>query len=233
MLKIENLSFSYDRSTPVLKNITIEFTHNAIHGIVGNNGEGKTTFFQCVMGLLKNYEGNVYHTKGENIREATGYLSTDLYFYPRITGKEYLKFQQFAKNIVLNENDLKQWNDVFELPLNKFAENYSTGMKKKLCLLSMILQNNKIILLDEPFNGVDMISNMVLKEIFLRLKKNTTIILTSHILESLTNISDDIVYMKSGEIIKKYLPHEYDTIESDIAKNFLQSKINLIDKINF
>ncbi len=233
MLKIENLSFSYDGSTPVLKNINVEFTENAIHGIVGNNGEGKTTLFQCLMGLLKNYDGDIYHSNLDNIRKNTGYLSTDMYFYPRITGKEYLQFQQYAKNIVLNEKELKQWNDVFELPLNKFAENYSTGMKKKLCLLSMILQNNKILLLDEPFNGVDMISNMMLKEIFLRFKKNTTILLTSHILETLTNISDDIVYMKSGEIIRKYQPFEYDSIESDITSSYLGNKVNRLNMLNF
>lgn len=231
MITINNLSFSYDGQNEILKNINLEFSENAIHGIVGNNGEGKTTLFQCIIGLLKTYKGSICHTTGENIRMISGFLSTDIYFYPRITGREYLYFQQYAQKKTITKEEIQVWNSIFELPLDSYAENYSTGMKKKIALMSLILQKNKVLLLDEPFNGVDLISNLLLKEVFSRIKSYTTIILTSHILESLTSICDDIVYMKSGQIVKTYSPIDYLNIETDITKSFLESKIGIISRI--
>jgi ABC-2 type transport system ATP-binding protein len=220
MITIQNLRYAYQPKQVVLHDISLQFSDNQIHGLVGNNGEGKTTFFKCLLGLLKVYEGTIVESNGQSIRKNTGYLPTELFFYPRITGEEYIHFMLKAKGITYNRQEIDNWNDVFQLPLNEYVENYSTGMKKKLALLALIMQKNQFLLLDEPFNGVDLVSNVLLKDILLRLKASTTIILTSHILESLTTLCDDIAHLHKGRITKVYLPHEFANIEQAILTNY-------------
>ena len=108
------------------------------------------------------------------------YLESSNYFYPYITGKEYLRMFQ-TQNLSFN---IDKWNELFELPLNKLVEDYSSGMKKKLALMGILSLNREILVLDEPFNGVDLETVHKIKSLLIKLKEsNKTIIITSHILE--------------------------------------------------
>ncbi len=228
LIQIDNLSKSY-YTKKVLSNINTNFESNKIHGIVGENGAGKTTLFHCLTSLTK-YEGKIMFEKTQDPKNITGFLPAELYFYPRITGKQYIEFCLKARN--QNLKQLKEWNDIFDLPLDEYAENYSTGMKKKLAIMAILLQENQLFILDEPFNGVDLISNMTLSKIFQKLKEQgKTIILSSHILSSLTDICDKIYHLKNGNIKTEYTKDLFGTIETDILKNTLNSKQIILDNI--
>jgi ABC-2 type transport system ATP-binding protein len=118
---------------------------------------------------------------------------------------------------------------LFELPLDEYAAEYSTGMKKQLALTALLIQDNDILLLDEPFNGLDLASCLILKQLLFHLKaKNKTILLSSHILSSLTDSCDSIFYLHQGKIQKTYQQADFDKIEREITDATVLQKINLI-----
>jgi len=149
MLKIKNLSKKYG-SKKVLDNINLNFEIGKVCGIVGANGAGKTTLFRCIAGL-ESCEG-IISSPYLSLKDHLGYLETTPIFMSYITGWEYLKLLCSAKKIATHNFEEQ---NIFDLPLNQYAETYSTGMKKKLALMGVLLRKNDIIILDEPFNGVD------------------------------------------------------------------------------
>ena len=151
MIIINDLQLSYG-SVKVIDHLNLEIHSGTIHGLVGLNGSGKTTLLSSMYGLKDPDKGSMTF-KGEPLRRSDiGYLETGNFFYSRITGMEYLqlfKIQNPAFKVA-------EWNVLFELPLDEFVENYSTGMKKKLAFLGIIALNKPVMVLDEPFNGIDL-----------------------------------------------------------------------------
>lgn len=213
MLSITNLSKSY-RKKKILNAIELHFNAGKIHGIVGENGAGKTTLFKCIAGL-ESHEGNIQYTRID-IKNTIGFLETNPEFLSKITGKEYLQLLCNARKIATVNFEEK---NIFDLPLNQYAETYSTGMKKKLALTGVLIQNNDIFILDEPFNGVDIHSNLMIKELLKALKeKGKIIILSSHIFSTLQDTCDFLHYLKDGEI-KKSEKHENFKIIENLMKD--------------
>ena len=156
MIKVENLSKNYGKNH-VLKNISISFEASKVIGIVGENGAGKTTLFRCIAGLEK-FDGNI-SSDFEILKNHIGFLPTIPFYFLKITAKEYLQLLANARDIKLDNIDER---NIFDLPLNQYASTYSTGMKKKLALTAILLQKNDVFILDEPFNGVDIQSNILI-----------------------------------------------------------------------
>jgi ABC-2 type transport system ATP-binding protein len=200
MISIQDLSVRFAEKQ-VLHNISIEFEKGAIHGIVGLNGAGKTTFFNVLAKLLP--AGNsLLKLDGKLISvKDTTYLETVNYFYPGITGNEYLKiFKQTNTGF-----KLAVLQDYFKLPLDDLIESYSTGMKKKLALLAVLKQDKPIYILDEPFNGLDLEANKILEIIIPLLKqKGKTVFISSHILDPLLTCCDKIHLLKEGIFVKTF-----------------------------
>lgn len=149
MITINNLTVSYKKGINVIDNLNLTLEEGLIHGIVGLNGAGKTTLLNTMFGLKKSDAGTILANDREITKKEVAYLVTENYFYSNITGNEYLKL---FKNINF---DVLQWNELFNLPLDTVIDEYSTGMKKKLALLGVLKQDKSIIILDEPFNGLD------------------------------------------------------------------------------
>jgi len=139
MIVIEALHKNYGKQT-VLQNINLNFERGKVYGIVGENGAGKTTLFKCIAGL-ETFTGSINYNNGI-LKNVCGFLPTNPYFLTKITGKEYLQLLCNARKII--ESDFESKN-VFDLPLNKYAETYSTGMKKKLALTGILLQQNSYL----------------------------------------------------------------------------------------
>jgi ABC-2 type transport system ATP-binding protein len=224
MITVKSLHKSFGKNE-VLKNINLQFKAGEINGVVGENGAGKTTLFNCIGGF-ENYDGTISYING-NIKNVTGFLATDPYFLGKITGLEYLK-------LMCNARDIKLYNpqekNIFDLPLDRYAENYSTGMKKKLALTATLLQRNEIFILDEPFNGVDIQSNIIIKELLIKLKElDKIVILSSHIFSTLNETCDYLHHLKDGEIINSVGKEKFNLIE----KNMISSTVeNRIEKLN-
>lgn len=224
MISIRDLSKKYG-SKLVLNKINIEFDKGKVYGIIGENGAGKTTLFRCIAGL-ENFEGQI-NSELNPLKNYLGLLLTEPFFFSKITGKEYIRLICLAR-----KKDIKNIDDknIFDLPLNQYASTYSTGMKKKLALLAILLQENQIFILDEPFNGVDIQSNIIIVDLILKLKSlGKTVIISSHIFSTLSDTCDEIFLLKNGEIIKKVSHENYENLENEMKEITVGNKI---DKLN-
>jgi ABC-2 type transport system ATP-binding protein len=122
-------------------------------------------------------------------------------------------------------NDLESRN-VFDLPLHQYASTYSTGMKKKLALTAILLQRNEYFILDEPFNGVDIESNMLLTEIIHTLKKlGKTVIISSHIFSTLSDTCDEIFLLNEGAIMKSVQRQDFPALEVEMKQMTIGDRI--------
>lgn len=120
--------------------------------------------------------------------------------------------------------------NIFNLPLNQFAETYSTGMKKKLAITGILLQQNNVFILDEPFNGVDIQSNALITEIILELKRlNKTVLLSSHIFSTLTAVCDSIHLLKNGEWFMNSEKQDFHLIEKEMQGVDIAEKVERLD----
>ncbi|MGB0929694.1 MAG: ATP-binding cassette domain-containing protein [Chitinophagales bacterium] len=224
MIHIQSLRKSYGKNQ-VLKNINLSFHRGEINGIVGENGAGKTTFFKC-MASLEHFEGKIEYDKGI-LKNHLGFLPTNPFFLSKITGYEYLQLLCNARNV-----KVKSWgdNNIFNLPLNQFADTYSTGMKKKLAFTATLLQQNDVFILDEPFNGVDIQSNMVIQEVLKKLKQlNKIILLSSHIFSTLSESCDVLHHLKEGRIVRSVEKKDFKMIEEGLIDEGIGKKIDTLD----
>lgn len=220
MIAVRNLSKKYG-TIEVLKNINIQFDKGKVYGIVGENGAGKTTLFRCIADL-ENYEGEI-SSNSNPIKNKLGLLLTEPFFFQKITGKEYIQLLCNARNIKIS--DIQERN-IFDLPLNQYASTYSTGMKKKLALTAILLQGNEFFILDEPFNGVDIQSNIIITEIIHRLKAlDKTVIISSHIFSTLSDTCDEIHLLSKGSFIKSVQKLDFPALEAEMKQMTIGNKI--------
>jgi len=155
------------------------------------------------------------------LKNHLGFLNTDPYFLNKITGREYLQLLCNARDLIAPDFDQKNF---FELPLDQYASTYSTGMKKKLALQGILFQQNKAFILDEPYNGIDIQSSMLVTEIIHRLKAaKNAVLISSHIFSTLKETCDIIYVLKNGNLDECYLPEQFDQLENEM-KNFTIGK---------
>lgn len=218
-LIISNLYKAYG-DIAVLENVNLHYFSNTINGVIGSNGAGKSTLLNCIAGYI-NYKG-IIERKGV---ETIGLLTANPYIFPRITGYEFIRFCLSAKKCKENAAKLNRLNALFELPLNRFADEYSVGMLKKLHLLALLLQNNDLLLLDEPFNGLDILSSAYLSELLLELKKQGAFIfISSHNISQLVKISNTLTLIEnSTAIMKSESLMDVEKEIEDKAKNKVQN----------
>ena len=227
MLEIQRLRKAYGNHV-VLHDVSLVLRPSTIHGLVGANGAGKTTLINCLYGLEIDFMGTIRDSAGRVVREHTGLLPYEPYFYPRLTGREYLEFCLQARGRPLV--DFAGWNQLLELPLDQYADEYSAGMRKKLALLALLVQQFDYLILDEPFNGLDLEANLLLKEILRRLRaRGTGILLTSHILGALTETADEITVLVAGRVQRHYLAAEFGTLEQDLFNSLHREKLGLLE----
>jgi len=226
MITLKGIHKSYG-SKAVLKGIDLHLGAGQVYGIVGENGSGKTTLFNGLAGLSTFDSGDISYADSEDTKRI-GFLETNPIFMSRITGWEYLKLLCIARNI--KEDDFEEQN-IFELPLQQYAENYSTGMKKKLALMGILLQRNNLFILDEPFNGVDIQSNILIAEIIAKLKAaGKTVVISSHIFSTLSDNCDKIFLLQDGVIQKSVTESQFKELEDQMKERIIETKL---DKLKF
>lgn len=206
MLTIRNLQVEYKKQSLILKGITLSMESGKIHGIVGLNGAGKTTLLNTLYGFIRPVKGSILYNDNPLHRRDIAYLEAENYFYPYMTGREYLDLFPAGKN----DFQIDNWQKLFNIPLNDITENYSTGMKKKLALLGVLKPDKPILILDEPFNGLDLESAHILTLILQQLReKGKTVLVTSHVFETLTSGCDYIHHINNRMIEQSYSKEQF------------------------
>ncbi len=208
MLTIEHLTVSY-QDLVALNDLDLHLSEGKIHGILGPNGAGKTTLLNTIYGFIKPDQGIIKWDGRPISTRHIGYLPVENYFYPLLKGREYLE-------LFCLQNPgfrIDKWNELFSLPLDDFIDTYSTGMRKKIALYGIIALNRKILMLDEPFTNLDLETGEFIKTVLKQLADNgKTILLTSHILETMTLICDEIHLIGDGLLVRNFRPDEFHDI---------------------
>lgn len=204
-LIIEDLTKKYGDNL-VLNDISFSFESGKIYGLLGRNGSGKTTFFNCLDDLIPFEKGNFYietdDGKKESLEGNIGLVLTNPMLPEFLTGYEFIKTYMEINKI----NELDAIEDYFKKvsltkeEQDKLIVEYSMGMKNKLQILMCIISKPKIILLDEPLTSIDVIVAKEIKDIFKLLKKDHIIIFSTHILELATSICNEIVILNNKNL---------------------------------
>ena len=208
-LVIENLSKSFDKKC-VLKNINFTFESGKIYGLLGRNGAGKTTFFNCLNEDLKCDSGEFYLSDGKSDKKIEssdiGYVLSTPVVPEFLTGREFLKY--FIDINKDNIKDLKTIDEYFDIvkidkeDRDKLMKDYSHGMKNKMQMLIYLIASPNILLLDEPLTSFDVVVAEEMKELLKKMKKNRILIFSTHIMELALDLCDEIVVLNKGELLE-------------------------------
>ena len=156
-----------------------------------------------------------------------GLLFSDPFFFPKITGREYVRLLCNARGKEVPDIDA---SNIFDLPLNQYVSTYSTGMKKKLALMAILVQGKECFILDEPFNGIDINGSIMLTEILLRLKQsNKIVILSSHIFSTLSDTCDEIHILRNGDFTEVVEREYFDRLESQMRQAAVIERIGKLE----
>lgn len=227
MLKINELVVAYGENT-VLKGVQLDCEPGTIHGVLGRNGAGKTTLFRAIYGFKRPLSGTISFNEQAVTSRSIAMLETNPFFYSYMKGKEYLEIVGAERP----KFQVEQWNKIFDLPLDELIDNYSTGMRKKLAFLGILTLDRPIMILDEPFSGVDVESNEKIYQILNRLKaQGKTILLSSHILSSFTGVCDRISVLVEGRVEKTYEQSEFAVLEAAIRLDIHQNIKSTLDEL--
>ena len=212
MLNIENLTKSYGEKRAV-DDLSLHIRPGEIYGFIGHNGAGKTTTIKAACGILQYDSGEIFldgvSMKEDPIRAkaSLAYIPDNPDLYDYMTGIQFLNF--VADIFGVAEHDRKErirkYGDAFELTAD-FAQpvaSYSHGMKQKLALVSALIHEPKLIIMDEPFVGLDPKASYLLKETMREIcDKGGAIFFSTHVLEVAEKICDKVAIIKGGKMIK-------------------------------
>lgn len=206
-LVIENVKKNFG-TKEVLKDINFTFEKGKIYGLLGRNGAGKTTFFNCLNEDIKIDEGKFYLEEGENRQslkpENIGYVLSTPTVPEFLTGREFLKFF-----LEINAKKIKEpktigeyfsFMKIKEEDRDKLLKDYSHGMKNKMQMLVNIIANPDILLLDEPLTSLDVVVAEEMKQMLREIKKDHIIIFSTHIMELALSLCDEIVLLHQGKL---------------------------------
>ncbi len=211
MLKVEGLTKKYG-SKKAVDNLSIEVKAGEIFGFIGHNGAGKTTTIKSIVGILEFDEGEVF-IDGISIKDnpidckkKIAYIPDNPDIYENLTGIQFLNFISDIYEIDKEKRmDLiRKYSKAFELEenLSDLISSYSHGMKQKLVIISALIHEPKLLILDEPFVGLDPKASFTLKEIMKEMtSKGKSIFFSSHVLEVVEKLCDRVGIIKNGNLI--------------------------------
>lgn len=228
MIEFVNLTKNYT-SKNVLDNLNFKISEGSLFGLIGENGAGKTTLINSVLGKL-DFEGKILIQGVSNFdflkknRNEILFVPDTPFTYEFLTGFEFVRFVLEMQKIPLESvaEKLELLFELFELTdyQNKLIQTYSLGMKRKITLISALLQNPKILILDEPVSGLDAKSIIIFKKLLKSLSQNgSTIIFTTHILDLIENLCDSVAILHNQKIA--YSNQNFSLEKSELEKIYL------------
>jgi ABC-2 type transport system ATP-binding protein len=215
-LEIKNITLSYD-SQPIVKGISFSISGGKITALIGPNGAGKSSTFRILSGLVNPENGSVFLDGVEmknfnNLRQHCGYLLETADFYSYLSGKKNLELLIALTKSSASATELLEMVGLAKAA-DKKVQHYSKGMKQRLGLAQVLIDDPSFLILDEPFNGLDPeVKELILKLLTDLKKKGKGILVSTHLLEDIETIADDFILLNQGEI---YLSGSMDTFRTD------------------
>lgn len=212
MLEINGLSKSYG-SHKAVDNLSMRIANGEIHGFIGHNGAGKTTTLRSIAGILQFEEGTIM-IDGHSIKEEPlackkimAYIPDNPDLYEFMSGIQYLNFiaDIFGVDVSTRDERIHRYTDLFEITnvLDDAISSYSHGMKQKLAIVSAWIHEPKLILMDEPFVGLDPKASHILKQMMREFcDQGNAILFSTHVLEVAEKLCDRVAIIKDGKLIR-------------------------------
>lgn len=206
-LSIDRLTKQYQNKIAVDR-ISLRL-NTGIYGLLGANGAGKTTLMRMVCGILKPTSGTItfdgIDVSEERYRSMLGYLPQDFGYYPEFTGEDFLLYMAALKGMRKPQARRKTVELLKLVSLHDVAKKkiktYSGGMKQRLGIAQALLNQPKLLVLDEPTAGLDPKERVRFRDLIKDLGKDSIVLLSTHIVSDIEHIADDILMMKSGQLI--------------------------------
>ena len=206
-LEIKNVSKSYG-TKKVVDNISISVTEPSVFGLLGTNGAGKTTTIRMLLGILKKDSGSILWNNHEVSRDSVnfGYLPEERGIYPKVKVREQLMY--FASLKGMNAEDasksIEKWAE--ELKITEYldypAEKLSKGNQQKVQFMTAVIHDPILIVLDEPFSGLDPVNSEILKNVIIKLvKMGKYIIMSAHEMHTIEEFCNDIVILNRSKVV--------------------------------
>lgn len=212
MLEIKNFTKAYNNTKKAVDNLSVTVNAGDIYGFIGHNGAGKTTTLRAAAGILDFTEGEIF-VNGVSIKKdplackkVTAYIPDNPDLYEHLTGIQYLNFIADLYEISKTDREvrIKKYADAFEITKNlgDSIASYSHGMKQKLAIISALIHKPKLMLLDEPFVGLDPKASHLLKSFMGELcSEGSAIFFSTHVLEVAEKLCNKIAIIKGGKLI--------------------------------
>ena len=201
---------------------------SGVYGLLGANGAGKTTFMRMICGILTPSEGSVtfdgLDVTQEEYRAVLGYLPQDFGYYPHFTGRDFLLYLAALKGLK-KQQAVRRTEELLELvsltgAAEKKIRTYSGGMKQRLGIAQALLNDPKILVLDEPTTGLDPKERVKFRNLIERLGKDSIVIFSTHIVSDIEHIADKILMMREGKIVFSGTKEE---VEGDLEEFYLET----------
>ncbi len=207
MLQVENLNKSFG-SKQVLFDINFKADNGKILGLIGKNGSGKTTLFHSILKFVK-YQGTITidgHSFSSRDYNSVGYLPEERSLMPKLTVLEQVSFLASLKGMKKDEvkHDLQDWMQKLEVKgqITDKIKSLSKGNQQKIQLIATLIHQPNLIILDEPFSGLDPVNVEIIKEVILQEKKRgATILFSDHDMSNVEELCDDVVMINNGHIV--------------------------------
>ena len=234
MLEIKHYSKSYKGDVKAADDVSLTVMIGDIYGFIGHNGAGKSTTIRAVVGVLDFTEGEIlidgHSVKDEPMecKKVTAYIPDNPDLYENLTGIQYLNFisDVFHIDVRTREERIKKYADTFEITraLGDLISSYSHGMKQKVAIISALIHEPKLLVLDEPFVGLDPKATFTLKEIMHELcEKGTAVFFSTHVLDVAEKLCNKVAIIKEGRIIEAGTMEEI-TEGHSLEETFLEAE---------
>lgn len=213
MIEIKNVSKTYNSKKKVLKNISFKIEGGEIFAFIGHNGAGKTTMIKCIMGILDFEEGDIL-VDNKSIKEEPleckrimAYVADNPDLYENMKAIDFINFicDMYEVSEDIRRENTTRYAKMFEIEdkLNDDISSFSHGMKQKIALIAALAHNPKVLIMDEPFVGLDPKAVYDMKEIMRDMaKEGKTIFFSTHILDVAEKLCDRVAIIKDGTIVK-------------------------------
>ena len=212
MLEIRHYSKSYGSGKKAADDVSLTVMSGDVYGFIGHNGAGKSTTIRAIVGVLDFSEGEIY-IDGHSVKDeplackrVTAYIPDNPDLYENLTGIQYLNFvaDVFGIGAAEREQRIKKYADLFEITpaLGDLIGSYSHGMKQKVAIISALIHDPKLLVLDEPFVGLDPKAAFTLKEIMRQMcQQGAAVFFSTHVLDVAEKLCNKVAIIKHGKII--------------------------------